>query len=103
MSNEVATAAIDRVFESPSRSLKIEFQGGEPLLNFDLVELVIREAASRAEQESRYLEFVIASNLALLDDRVLEVAEEFNVSFSTSLDGPLELHNRARPRPGGDS
>ena len=103
MSNEVATAAIDRVFESPSRSLKIEFQGGEPLLNFDLVELVIREAASRAEKEGRYLEFVIASNLALLDDRVLEVAEEFNVSFSTSLDGPLELHNRARPRPGGDS
>lgn len=103
MSQEVALSAIDRVFESPAPTLKIEFQGGEPLLNVELIEIVVREASSRAKRDGRRLDFVIASNLALLDDRVLSLAKEFGVVFSTSLDGPAELHNKARPRPGGDS
>lgn len=103
MGSDIAVAAIDRVFESPSDSLKIEFQGGEPLLNFELIEFVVRQATSRAHSEGRRVDFVIASNLALLDDRIIEFAREFNVYFSTSLDGPQDLHNKARPRPGGDS
>jgi len=35
MSSQIAERAVDLVFQSPSRRLKIEFQGGEPLLNFD--------------------------------------------------------------------
>lgn len=103
MSSEVATAALERVFESPSDSLKIEFQGGEPLLNFELIEYIVRRATTRAHSEGRRLDVVIASNLALLDDRIVDFAREFNIYFSTSLDGPSDLHNKARPRPGGDS
>lgn len=103
MSQEVARAALDRVFESPSKSLKIEFQGGEPLLNFELIKSIVRQASFRASNENRQVDFVIASNLALLTNEMIEFAKEFNVYFSTSLDGPADLHNKARPRPGSDS
>ena len=103
MNAEVAAAAIERVFESPSDPLKIEFQGGEPLLNFELIEFVVRSATKRAQNEGRRIDFVIASNLALLDDQIIDFARDFNIYFSTSLDGPRDLHNKARPRPDGDS
>jgi uncharacterized protein len=103
MSPETALAAVDAAFRSPSPRLKFEFQGGEPLLNMEIVQLVTREAHRRNRTEGRQLAFVIASNLALLDDTVLDFADEYDVYFSTSLDGPRDLHNRNRPRPGRDS
>ena len=103
MSAETAERALDAAFRSPSPFLKIEFQGGEPLLNFGLIREVVVEAERRNESESRDLSFVIATNLALLDDEVLEFCGEHDVYISTSLDGPADLHNRNRPRPGNDS
>ena len=49
------------------------------------------------------LAFVIATNLALLDDSILEFCGQEDVYISTSLDGPADLHNRNRRRPGQDS
>ncbi len=46
---------------------------------------------------------MIATNLALLDDEVLEFCDRHDIYISTSLDGPADLHNRNRPRPGGNS
>lgn len=103
MTQETAERALELVFESPSPLIKIEFQGGEPLLNLPLVEWIVTEAEELNADQGRDLSFVIATNLALLDDSVLEFAEAHNVFFSTSLDGPADLHNKNRPRPGGDS
>ncbi|GAA2480404.1 His-Xaa-Ser system radical SAM maturase HxsB [Winogradskya humida] len=103
MSAETAVAAVETAFRSPSPHLKFEFQGGEPLLNMEIVRLVTQEAQRRNRDEGRQLAFVIASNLALLDDEVLDFADEHDVYFSTSLDGPQDLHNGNRPRPGRDS
>jgi His-Xaa-Ser system radical SAM maturase HxsB len=103
MSLETAARALDLVFQSPSPNIKIEFQGGEPLLNFPLVEEIVFRAETLNEQHGRNLSFVIATNLALLDDEILAFAREHDVYFSTSLDGPRDLHNRNRPRPGSDS
>lgn len=100
MSEEVAKAAVDMVFKSPARSLKIEFQGGEPLLNFSCIKAVVGAALHRNQVERRDLQFVIASNLSLLTDDILDFCSTHGVLFSTSLDGPRELHNRNRPRPG---
>jgi His-Xaa-Ser system radical SAM maturase HxsB len=52
---------------------------------------------------AKKVEFVIASNLALLDDTVLQFCKANDVLLSTSLDGPAALHNKNRPRPGGNS
>jgi His-Xaa-Ser system radical SAM maturase HxsB len=103
MSPETAAMALDLVFCSPSQNIKIEFQGGEPLLNFDLIEEVVAAAELRNEVEGRNLGFVIATNLALLDDRHLDFCRAHDVYISTSLDGPADLHNKNRPRPGRNS
>jgi His-Xaa-Ser system radical SAM maturase HxsB len=103
MAPETADRAIDFLFRSPSRTIKVEFQGGEPLLNFPLVRRIVERVKSHREAASRDIQFVIATNLALLTDEILEFCKSHGIHFSTSLDGPEDLHNLNRPRPGGDS
>lgn len=103
MTEETALRALDLVFRSPSPAIKIEFQGGESLLNLPIIRFVVQEALRRNKTERRNLAFVIATNLAVLDDEALAFAREHSILISTSLDGPSDLHNRNRPRPGKDS
>lgn len=103
MSEETARRALDLVFRSPAPHLKIELQGGEPLLNFERVRQIVLEARRRAGEEAREVSFVVTTNLALLDDDRLGFFREHGVFLSTSIDGPADLHNLNRPRPGNDS
>jgi uncharacterized protein len=103
MSWETAVKAIEVALSSPSRHIKLEFQGGEPLLNFELIERAVPHAKERAAAVGKEVEFVITTNLALLTDEILAFCRTHNVQLSTSLDGPADLHNRNRPRPGGNS
>ncbi|HYC60699.1 MAG TPA: His-Xaa-Ser system radical SAM maturase HxsB [Thermoanaerobaculia bacterium] len=103
MSGETARRALDLVFRSPAPRLKIELQGGEPLLHFERVRQIVLDARMRAEAENREIEFVVTTNLALLNDEMLAFFKEHDVFLSTSLDGPEALHNANRPRPGNDS
>ncbi len=102
MSEETATRAVRVALSAPSPRIKIEFQGGEPLLNFPLIRQIV-ETARQDAPASKTLEFVIATNLALLTDEHLAFCRENSILLSTSLDGPADLHNRNRPRPGGNS
>ena len=103
MSVEIADKSLDLVFKSPSPHIKIEFQGGEPLLNFSIVRHIVESAERRNEVEKRDLGFVIATNLAVISDEILAYCRQHGIHISTSLDGPADLHNKNRPRPGGDS
>jgi uncharacterized protein len=103
MTEEIAERALALVFASPSRQIKIEFQGGEPLLNFDLVRWIVRRAEEINAVEGRDLAFVITTNLALVDDDILDFCLDHDVAISTSIDGPSELHNHNRRRPGQNS
>lgn len=103
MSSETARKSLDLIFSSPAKALKIEFQGGEPLLNFDRIKEIVLAAELRAELEGRQVEFVIATNLAVVTDAILHFCRDHRILISTSLDGPADLHNANRPRPGGDS
>jgi His-Xaa-Ser system radical SAM maturase HxsB len=102
---DVATAskALDIALSAPAPLIKIEFQGGEPLLNFELIRWIVLAAKERAVGLGKGLQFVIATNLALLDDQVLDFCAEHDVLISTSLDGPRDLHNKNRPRRGQNS
>lgn len=103
MSEKTAEQALRFTFRSPSKAIKIEFQGGEPLLNFDLIRYIVLRAKQINEAERRNLQFVIATNLALVTDEMLGFCKEHEILISTSLDGPEDLHNKNRPRPGGNS
>lgn len=101
MGPDTADRAITLMFQSPSPNLKVEFQGGEPLLNFPLIKHVVLEVGRR--NDGRNIQFVITSNLSPLTDEVLDFCGEHNIYFSTSVDGPAVLHNRNRPHPNRDS
>lgn len=103
MTKEMADKGLDFVFRSPSPALKIEFQGGEPLLNFELVKYIVLEAEKRNQNLGRNLAFVIATTLSLLTDEVLMFCKAHNIFLSSSLDGSEELHNTNRPRAGKNS
>jgi hypothetical protein len=61
MSQETAARSLDLMFRSPAPSLKMEFQGGESLLNFDLIRWLVLRAEERNRTERRDLQFVIAT------------------------------------------
>jgi len=103
MNREIADKGIDFVFESPSPYIKIEFQGGESLLNFELIKYITIQSKEKNQDYNKSLEFVVATNLAFLDDEILDFCKIHNIYISTSLDGPEYLHNKNRPRPGNDS
>lgn len=103
MTRETADKALELVFRSPNPAIKIEFQGGEPLLNFELIRYVVEKAERLGQSEGRDLEFVITTTLALATDEILEYCRDHRIYLSSSLDGPEDLHNKNRPRPGRDS
>jgi len=103
MSVEQAEAGLRVMFESPSPVLKLEIQGGEPLLNFGLVQHIIKRAREIAKHDHRNLDCVIATNLANVTPEMCLFFREHNVQISTSIDGPQDLHNTNRPRPGRDA
>lgn len=103
MDQTTASKALDIALSAPAPLIKIEFQGGEPLLNFELIRWIVLAANERAAPLGKQLQFVIATNLALLNDEILDFAAEHDVLFSTSLDGPRDVHNTNRPRRGQNS
>ncbi|MBR1579664.1 MAG: His-Xaa-Ser system radical SAM maturase HxsB [Selenomonadaceae bacterium] len=101
MTWEVAQKTVEMIFASPSLDIKIEFQGGEPLLNFE----IIRDIVDYAEMLNRFakknLQFVICTNLTLIDNTMLEYCKAHEIFLSTSLDGSRDVQNANRkPRVG---
>jgi uncharacterized protein len=102
MSEETAQRSLELAFMSPSNALKIEFQGGEPLLNFPLIKFIVKRAVEINAVARKSLQFVITTNLTFITDEVLQFCEKHAIYLSTSLDGPADLHNKNRPRPDKD-
>ncbi len=95
---DIATArkVIERIFESPSPSITIEFQGGEPLLNFDIIRFIIEEATKKNIKAKKDLLFALVSNLTALTEDQFKYLVKHKISICTSLDGPEKLHNKQR-------
>lgn len=88
--------SIDLMFRSPAKHLTMEFQGGEPTLVSDLIQKGILYAEQKNQIECRQMTYVICSNSVNVSDEFLEFCKQYNVVFSTSLDGPDYLHNHNR-------
>jgi len=103
MDEEVANAALDRVFESQEDVLTIEFQGGESALAFARLCRIVERAESLAEASGRRVRFVMATTLHLMTEEMLAFCRDHCVDLSTSLDGPEDVHNANRPNSTKDS
>ena len=84
MSEEAAQQALMIALSTPSPKIKIEFQGGEPLLNVDLIEKIVISAKAEASKQKKEVQFVIATNLALLTDSILAFCKAHQIQLSTS-------------------
>ncbi len=94
----------DVALKSPSKNLKIEFQGGEPLLNYEVIKEIVEYAKKSVSNNSRRLQFVVCTNLTALKEEHLLFFKQNEISISTSLDGPKEIHDQNRKkRDGGGS
>jgi sulfatase maturation enzyme AslB (radical SAM superfamily) len=96
MDEDTAKHVVDFIFQSPSPVIGIEFQGGEPLLNFPIIKYIIECAKKRNENKKKNLNLMIVSNLTLMDHDILKYLIKNEVSLCTSLDGPKELHDKNR-------
>lgn len=103
MSAETAAAAIEQMFQTPSPSLTVEFQGGEPLLAFPRIRQIVEAIEERNRIEGRSITYSMTSTLHQADGEVLEFLRHHDFQLSTSLDGPGALHDANRPLPGRDS
>ena len=95
MSIETARKAVDIALSSNSENLTFEFQGGEPLTNFDVIKFIVTYSEEKCEGKN--IEYNLVSNLTLLTDEILDFFNEHHVMISTSIDGDREVHNSNRP------
>lgn len=96
MDELTARNTVDIIFKTPSPVIKIEFQGGEPTLNFDILKVIVLYAEELNQTAKKELSFVICTNLLSLSDEQLQFLHEHKVDISTSCDGPKELHDFCR-------
>ena len=96
MSVETGKKAIELAMQSPSPFLTFEFQGGEPLLNFDTVIEMIHYSKELNKTYHKNIRYTIVSNLIALTEEKLQILLKENVSICTSLDGCAFVHNENR-------
>ena len=96
MSIETAERSVDFAFCSPSPGLTFEFQGGEPLANWPVVEHIIEYALQKNALARKSVMFSLVTNLSMLDDERLDYLIDRHVQICTSLDGPPAIHDAVR-------
>lgn len=94
MTKEVAKRAVDIALSSPGKYLSFEFQGGEPLANFDIIKYIVEYTNS--VKKEKVVDYNIVTNLTLLTDEMIDFIKINDIGISTSLDGNKELHNKNR-------
>lgn len=98
MSFEVGKRALDFLIEnSGSRTnLEIDFFGGEPLMNWDVVKELVKYARSQEGPCHKNFRFTLTTNGMLIDDDVIDFANKEMSNVVLSLDGRKEIHDRLR-------
>ncbi|MBQ9991878.1 MAG: thioether cross-link-forming SCIFF peptide maturase [Firmicutes bacterium] len=98
MSFEVGKRALDFLIENSGsrRNLEVDFFGGEPLMNFQVVKDLVAYARSVEQQKGKIFRFTLTTNGILVDDDVIEWANRECSNVVLSLDGRKEIHDRYR-------
>ena len=98
MSFEVGKQALDYLVANSGtrRNLEVDFFGGEPLMNFEVVKQLVAYARSIEKEAGKNFRFTLTTNGILVDDEVIEFANRECHNVVLSLDGRKEVHDRLR-------
>ena len=111
MDEDTAKSVVDFIFQTPSKFLTIEFQGGEPLLNYEVLQFIVEYVKKKNNSYipnksgvysgKKDITFQLVSNLTLMDNDIAKYLIDNKIRICTSLDGPKDLHNKNRPYSNG--
>lgn len=98
MSLEVGKRALDFLIENSQgrTNLEVDFFGGEPLMNFDMIKELVAYARKREKEAHKNFRFTLTTNGVLVDDDVIDFANREMSNVVLSLDGRKEVHDRFR-------
>ena len=98
MSFEVGKQALDFLVKHSGRrhNLEVDFFGGEPLMNFQVVKDLVAYARSIEKEAGKNFRFTLTTNGMLIDDEVIDFANREMSNVVLSLDGRKEVHDRYR-------
>ena len=98
MSFEVGKQALDFLMENSGtrHNLEVDFFGGEPLMNWDVVKQLVAYARSVEKERGKNFRFTLTTNGVLIDDDVIEFANKEMSNVVLSLDGRKEIHDATR-------
>lgn len=95
---DVGSRALDFLIERSGarRNLEVDFFGGEPLMNWDVVKRLVAYARGREAETGKRFRFTLTTNGLLIDDDVIDFANREMHNVVLSLDGRREVHDRCR-------
>ncbi|SES03659.1 thioether cross-link-forming SCIFF peptide maturase [Lachnobacterium bovis] len=99
MSYETGKQALDFLIANSGNrvNLEVDFFGGEPLMNFDVVKQLVAYGRSQEKIHNKKFRFTLTTNGVLLNDDVMEFANKEMSNVVLSIDGRKEVHDRMRP------
>ena len=103
LDKETAQKVVDMIFETTSNFVAIEFQGGEPLLNWPVIKFIVEYAEKKNRKAKKNLEFRLVTTFDSMNEEKLKFLLKNKVHLCTSLDGPEKLHNGQRILSGRNS
>ncbi len=103
MSYEVGKKALDFLIANSGNrvNLEVDFFGGEPLMNFDVVKDLVAYGRSKEKEFNKKFRFTLTTNGMLLTDEVMEFANKEMANVVLSIDGRKEVHDFMRPTRNG--
>lgn len=103
MPAKVARAAVDLLIarSGSRRTCEVDFFGGEPLLNFEVVRDAVKYARARGAAEGKAFSFTLTTNATLMTPEIEDYLNAEDISLILSLDGRPEVNDRMRPLAGG--
>lgn len=103
MSYEVGKKALDFLIANSGNrvNLEVDFFGGEPLMNFDVVKDLVAYGRSKEKEFNKKFRFTLTTNGMLLTDDVMEFANKEMANVVLSIDGRKEVHDFMRPTRNG--
>ena len=103
MGMETAERAVDFLVEKSGseRVLSLDFYGGEPLLNFPVIEHCVAFARARGQDQGKEFKFSIFTNGTLLTDDIIRFLHENRFEVAISVDGPAPVQDEQRPMADG--